>query len=140
MYFVTRDLSNRLANLDVPNYPGTRVPFDYRTSFLFADDGAYKLSISGDYVNCKILIRHFLTHLNIVSKQWGLFINWLKSAIQLMFTSIKQLGDKIHDLSDRMVTHGTTLLQLNLSEKDSTLELRTIPLVDIQIPWSADIP
>ena len=47
-----------------------------------------------------------------------------------MFTSIKQLGDKIHDLSDRVVTHGTTLLQLNLSENDSTLELKTIPLVE----------
>jgi len=53
-----------------------------------------------------------------------------ESAIQLMFASIKQLGDKILDLSDRMVTHGTTLLQLNLSENDSTLELKTIPLVE----------
>lgn len=140
MYFMTQDFSQSLAD-SITDETHTHIPFDPMASYLFADDAAYRFHIAGDLIHCKKVLRHFLRHLNAVSKEWGLFINWAKSAIQWMFFSPNRHKGKIIDLSDQVVDQDL-MLTLNLSLDPSTQEYVKIPLVKtykylgIQISWN----
>jgi len=139
MHFVSRDLNESLLNA-VTDEPHTHVTLSQNNCYLFADDAAYSFHIHGDFRVCKMKLRHFLRQLNTNSINWGLFINWSKSAIQLMFKSIEMLGKNLHDLSDQLVEEDL-LLHLNMIDNEPTSAIR-IPLVKsykylgIQISWN----
>lgn len=98
MYFMMEDLQPVLAlynNLGL--MPCANIEATEKNSYHFADDAAYAFHLDGDISEHKETLKKFLWMLDAVSTEWGLKINWKKSAIMcpLAITgSPSQLSDQ----------------------------------------------
>ena len=111
IYFMLEDFVKELNDTPIEmNYPDSKINTD--NHYLFADDAAFALHFRHrKFEVVKERLKNFILILHKVSKEWGLHINFKKSAIMPMFNSkvqVDKLSDKpilsCPDSDDKLIT------------------------------------
>ncbi len=149
MYFMSEDMQPLIEFFKATGiFPYADVNMGDHNSFYFADDAAYAFHLEGQVSEHKDILKKFLWMLSTVSQEWGLKIDWTKSAIMCMLRPL-EAPSSLSDVRTKFEGKGIerqALLTLTINNEVhdgfSTDDTIRIPLVKsykylgINIHWN----